>query len=207
MEFPTSPCSLVMRAARCFYCSNSHVGDELTLGDAFGIRHCEDHRATAKRDSRAYLHERRIVIVRDAASHAVLGPFLELFHSDTWIRRSGGNLENGWKAPFATADLLAEPCKRTLPLFVFLEGEWRIKLRLGEELAKAVGLSAFEEPEVAALNNHAIQEQVGRIRALLEEGIYKADYEAQLGVTPSTVRESDGIIHAFYNGAPVRMWA
>jgi len=182
-----------MRTNQCFYCGNENENDERTIGN-IGIRYCTEHKASAKRDSNAYLHEHGMVKTRDALQHPVLGPFLSLMASPVYIRRSNGDVEGQWS-------LQNEPWHDE-KLILSKNSTWYIPMiHTKTETTKGVSLEIFEDERVASLNNPAIRAQLPSIRALLEEGLYKTDYEAYQLVSPSRlVPETKGVEYCYSNG-------
>jgi hypothetical protein len=185
------PTSLVMRATRCFYCDTEYENDEATLGHTFGIRYCAEHKAAAKRDSKAYLHVERRVKIKDGLGHDVLGPFLRLLASDQSIRRSSGLLEGGWV--LSTEE--EAPERSTI---FFIDEKWHIPMvHEGHGLVKAVRLSDFETP--------AIRDQLPVVQAVLDDGIYKHDFLLQQDL-PSSVPEQEGIGYCVVDGQVRRVF-
>jgi len=185
------PTSLVMRTLSCFYCDTEYENDEPTLGRTFGIRYCTEHKAAAKRDSNAYLHANYCVKLHDALAHEALGPFLRRLLSPVHIRRSNGLLEGGWTLERGDDKILS-----------YANDEWHVPMELATRFTKSVALSIFEHGDVAAHNDPALQAQIPEIRAILDEGIYKADYDAQdaLSSSPVIVRDSANIGYCVLNG-------
>jgi hypothetical protein len=183
------PTSLVMRSSTCFYCGAEDENDERTLGHTFGIRYCAEHKASAKRDSRAYLHSKYKVRVQDALRHEVLGPFFRGLLTEQVIRRTNGVLEGGWT-------LLTEEQHAIF----YKDDEWRIPMiHRGNDITKGVALSIFQEERASPFQ---VPLQVPLIQETLNEGIYKADYDAQQGASLSHVPETEGI-GLYVNGGEI----
>jgi hypothetical protein len=193
------PSSLVMRSAECFYCENEYDNDETTFG-RIGIRYCSTHKTAAKRDSNAYLHQQKRVKLRDALRHPVLGPFLSQCRTNTYIRRSNGEVQGQW--------ILQEEEYDDSKLILWEEGVWYIPMmHPGIHVRKTVALDTFEDTRIASLNPPALGLQVPAIRALLDEGVYKADYEAHLAAGPAIVRpETAGVQYCIADGQLVRVF-
>lgn len=193
------PSSLVMRTTECFYCENEYENDEQTDG-RFGIRYCSTHKEAAKRDSNAYLHQHKRVKLRDALDHPVLGPFLAHCTTNTYIRRSNGEVQGQW--------ILQEEQWGDQKLIQWQDGSWYIPMvHPGIKVTKSVALDIFEDARVASLNPPSLGVQVPVIQALLDEGVYKADYEAHLAAGPVIVRpETVGITQCIVNGQIARVF-
>jgi hypothetical protein len=89
-----------MKQLQCAYCPQNH---EKFLHDTyvywpFGIRHCEEHSADAKRDCRLYKQTEGIVSMTDAKDHPHVAPLIALLESgEIPITRTSGSIETGWK--------------------------------------------------------------------------------------------------------------
>jgi len=153
----------------------------------------------AKRDSNAYLHRQKRVKLRDAHKHPVLGPFLSQCTTPTYIRRSNGEVQGQW--------ILQEDEYNDL-MILWEEGAWYIPMiHSGIHITKSVALEIFEDAQIASLNPPVLGLQVPAIRALLDEGFYKADYEAHLGVGPVIMRpETAGVQYCIANGQLARVF-
>jgi hypothetical protein len=183
--FAVNPTTLVMRPDACFYCGADPENDERTLGDRFGIRYCGAHKASAKRDSNAYLHEAHHVKVVDALRHPVLGPFLTLLESPTAILRSNGAWDHGWRLetrPFAAHSTL-----------MWTRGVWTIPMfHEGQDRQKRVPLPTLVDdaflmhnPRIGFIGFHATA--FASIQRVLDDGVYAVDYAAVRALTGSSV--------------------
>jgi len=181
------PSSLIMRTLTCFYCGKSNKNDEYTFGIQIGIRYCSEHELDAKRDSRAYLHHQKKVRTRHALVHPILGPFLELLKTDTHIRRTSGAIENGWT--------LQHEFYSDQTTLNYMDDSWSVPMIHREsETIRYVSLSTFLEPELKAVNNPALAEQIQPILTVLNDGIYKEYHDAVVQLqAPTLVQETDGV--------------
>ena len=190
-----NPCSLVMRKAVCFYCGQERESDELTIGHHFGIRYCSDHKADAKRDSNAYLHRTKRVRASDALKHPVIGPFFQAL-SHVHIRRSSGSVEGGWRFQkgFMYDNMILWPDGK---------GDWFVPMvHDASETIKSVPLSMFAEEGVREANDLRISDLVETVRSVLNEGIYRADYDVSLATVATDVAETEGV-QLCYSGQEV----
>jgi len=185
------PTSLNMRPCVCFYCSADYENDERTLGEAFGIRYCAEHKATAKRDSNAYLHEVGHVKTGDALAHAVLGPLLEHLKTPTTIRRSNGTWDGGWELECGFSTTL----KRE-------GGVWHIPMKNEEKgITKGVALPTFCDEAFVVHNPHLSPLDFAAAKAVLDEGVYAAWCSP-----PSHVPETSNIHTLCINGSVARVF-
>ena len=189
-----------MRTNQCFYCGAESLNDIKTLGHDFGIRYCVSHQSDAKRDSHAYLHEAKQVRTQDALAHPVLQEWLSLLKMPTHIRRTSGLVEGDWV-------LQHEPWS-TYTTLRCAENEWSVPMiHPTTEIMKYVRLSCFQEENVAKRNHPAIAEQIVSVQELLEDGLYKADYDSYcLEQTTSFVPESVNVIPIIANGRVGRVF-
>ena len=192
MAFTMYPTSLVMRPSVCFYCGKNSENDERTLGESFGIRYCTEHKATAKRDSDAYLHEQGYVKTSDALAHAVLGPLLEHLKTPTTIRRSNGTWDGGWELEHGflceNASLKRE------------NGVWHIPMKNKERgIMKGASLPSFCDEAFAVHNPHLPPLDFAAAKAALDEGVYAA-----WSSPPSHVPETQNVHTICVNGNLIR---
>ena len=195
------PSTLVMRRPECFYCETESANDERTLSDTFGIRYCELHRASAKRDSNAYLHEQKRVKTLDVLEgHPVLSPFLISLQTETTIQRSDGTWDNNW--------VLQDQCYHRHTTLLKMDGVWHIPMmHKHDDLIKLISLPNFFTEEFVCHNPTRLssfeQEDLQRV---LDVGIYVADYEAvrSLSVMPIDIEETLGVTHVLVGDAVIR---
>ena len=105
------PTSLVMRACKCFYCSNDDTGFVSVYPDdhLFGILYCDTHKADALRDCCAYLHVNQQVLLEDAHRNSQLRDIVVFLMSNSvHIRRTNGISEPGLEAEPEWVDSLSE---------------------------------------------------------------------------------------------------
>ena len=191
------PSSLVMRACACFYCEKEYENDERTVGDHFGIRYCADHKAAAKRDSNAYLHETGRVKMSFALEHPVLGPFLNALTSDTHIRRTSGAVEGRWT--------LQQERWSDDKALALQNGEWYVPMiHRATETTKGVSIRSLLDERIASLNDASLAAQIPEVLTVLETGVYAAAFLAA-GV-PAVVKETASVVPIFANGTLGRMF-
>ena len=188
------PCSLVMRTMECFYCGKENENDEHTLGNHWGIRYCSDHKASAKRDSNAYLHGAGRIKMSFALAHPVLGHFLNGLKSDTHIRRTSGAVEGRWT-------LQHELWSDDLAL-VRQDGDWYVPMiHRATEIRKGVGIRSLLDERIASLNDASLAAQIPEVLTVLDAGVYAEDYAAFLAAgTPGVVGETEGVVPVIANG-------
>ena len=197
------PDSLIMRHVECAYCGSTgdDIFDAQVYDHTFGIRHCSAHSIDAKRDVRAYLHTVNRVRISDVLLHPVLGNFLDYFKSPVSIRRTSGLVDGGWT--------LNMPEWRNQTLIGLTEGEWYMPLiQLETGITKNILISSLLDVGVAECNPGMIGERIPGVLALLKEGVYKADHDAQqLAGEEHRLVESEGVALALVNGEITRIWA
>ena len=194
------PSSLVMRACACFYCEKEYENDERTVGDHFGIRYCADHKAAAKRDSNAYLHETGRVKMSFALEHPVLGSFLNALTSDTHIRRTSGAVEGRWT--------LQQERWSDDKALALQNGEWYVPMiHRATETTKGVSIRSLLDERIASLNDASLAAQIPEVLTVLETGVYAADHAAFLAAgVPAVVKETASVVPIFANGTVGRMF-
>lgn len=197
---PILPTTLIMRTNKCFYCGAESINDEKTLGHDFGIRYCTTHRSDAKRDSNAYLHAANLVRTQHALAHTVLGPFLSLLKTSTYIQRTSGVVENGW--------ILQHDPWSVYTTLRSTENEWSVPMiQPATEIMKYVPLSCFQQDNIKALNNPAISEQIPLVQKTLVDGLYKADHATYcLEQSTQFVPETVGVVPIVANGRVGRVY-
>ena len=200
------PCSLVMRASACFYCGETCAGD-YRIQWTLGIRYCGQHKSWAIRDCRAYMHENKVVKVRDALEDPRLSELLQYFLHDVHVLRTNGVLEGGWKLNQGTV------CDPTY--FAFVQDKWSIPMTIASGgMHKNVYMPAFLNPAVLQANPGFPPDIADRITSaitILTEGFYKADYSQHLRLlspgAPTTVEELPEVgLYKTADGRQVRVW-
>ena len=192
MSISYNPTTLIMRHSSCFYCPIPSTHDEPTLNRLYGLRCCDTHRASARRDSNAYLHRNKSVKLQDALSHPVIGPFLTRLQTDTTIVRSDNSLDGGWT--LNTDHPYVDPMLR------IVEGLWRIPMKnlaIGKE--KGVSLVSFLDKR---LQYDPVL--ISEIQAILEAGLYASDVAACTS-EPIDVPETPCVKIVYVGNDPVRV--
>jgi len=170
------PFRLVMRYAQCYYCKSPDYNDRM-IGDRFGIRHCPDHEAWARRDCNAYLHSVDMIPLSDAFKNPVLQPFLKhLLETPMHVLRSSGVREDGWILDKGQYSFLDYKYIQKLK-----EDElWSIPMiHKVSNLYKHVPITSLLCEENTGRIN---QEQIATVLVLLDSGIYKNDFLQQQAV-------------------------
>ena len=165
----TSPGSLCMRAQCCEYCVGASSVEYIScLSRLHGIMACPNHVPAAKRDNRAYLHERHLVAMDD---------FLERFpelsdRKDIKIPRSDGSVTEGGYISAENHD--EEPFLR----FTEKTQTWHIRVHWTESDAPMM-----KDIKVADLALSGID--TAPIFKALSDGFYTADVDARKAVMES----------------------
>ena len=172
------PERLIMRPARCRYCSAEHDHD-IEVGDREGIRTCAAHKPDAERDCNAHLHKTNLVRIKDART--ALAAFFAALPATFAVERKNGTIDPGWSVPF---DAYPERY-----LAKVRDVDWSIPANKGsgeEEITKAIRLTDFLKPAltIPGLSADVIRQSI----AILDAGVYKAAAEAQdaIGVMAPT---------------------
>ena len=177
------PRSLVMTPLHCFYCgSNDDDIFHTEIQYLFGIKHCDKHKAAAKRDCNAYMHRNHIVDMRDAMVMPVMAP---LFNQRSFtVTRTNGVLDEGWRLREGTHYDTQHMC--------VLKDEWHVPIYKGE-LVKCVPIKKLLNTEDAST-----------VIAALEAGVYAADAgkAAAPVADPSCIGLAvcDGVVCRVFNG-------
>jgi len=195
-----------MRKSACFYCGAEYTGD-YRIKWTFGIRYCAEHKSWATRDCRAYMHENKVVKVKDALQDPRLLPLLEHLLQDVHILRTNGVLEGGWKLNQGTV------CDPTY--IAYVQDKWSIPMTVPTgDIHKNVYIPAFLNPAVIAANTGFPPDMADHITSaitILTEGLYKADYiqhSCLLSPGSATTVEELPQVKLFQrtNGQQVRVW-
>ena len=163
------PKRLVMMPYACFYCGKSEEGSlkETRIEWLFGIRHCEDHLADAKRDCNSYCHRLRIVPMHDAKNSPVLANLLHIMDTfEFTIMRSDGTYESGWKPDYGT--ILDQ-------MHIEKIDHWIMPLKNDQGECKFVMIEDLAKKEKTG-SPILVQPALDAIKAL-DAGIYKKDYD------------------------------
>jgi hypothetical protein len=193
------PFGLVMRYAQCYYCKSPDYNDRM-IGERFGIRHCPDHEAWARRDCNAYLHSTHTVLLHDGFKNPVLQPFLEnLLKTPIHVLRSSGIREDGWilnKSHYSFID------------FKYIQKSKQDDLWCIPMIHKVSNL--YKHVPIESLlceenNSHITQEQITSVLATLDAGLYKNDFLQQQAVKDlssdsNEVEETTNIQNVFVEG-------
>jgi hypothetical protein len=201
------PQSLVLRRCECFYCGAEDTGVVL-IEHLFGMKVCETHRDTAKRDCRAFLHRENLVRIKDAMAVEPLKRFLDILAVQPFItvQRTNGEIEEDWSLRIGT---------HFDPAFLSrnLEMKWGVPTfcrRTNQQ--KTVPIINFLRPEINGKMNlpanwHAIVEDA--IDTLVD-GVYKADAEAydyaRNHDESEKIVETEGVATVIYEGRIERVF-
>lgn len=200
------PCSLVMRKSACFYCGAEYKGD-YRIQWTVGIRYCAEHKSWATRDCRAYMHENKVVKVKDALEDPRLFALLEYFLNNVHILRTSGAIDSGWKLNQGTV------CDPTY--IACVQDKWSIPMTVPTgDIHKNVYMPAFLHPTVIGANPGFPPDIADRITSaitILTEGFYKADYVQHLQLlspgSATTVEELPEVgLFQTADGQKVRVW-
>jgi hypothetical protein len=141
------------------------------IEDLFGIIACDAHEEDAARDICAWMHRNGQVRLLTAKKLDGVKPFFDALPETFSIRRSSGAIDPGWRLPSGYGEVWAR-MKRVAGLWAIpvekMEGE--------DKWSRFVCLSAFLEQDVAIPG--ITVEVVAAATAVLDAGVYKADWEA-----------------------------
>lgn len=200
------PVRLVMRKQECMYCFAEDTNAAL-IDAQFGLKVCDTHMPNGKRDCKAYLHTNKMVRVRDAESHPVVGRFLSLLKEQGTfkVERSDLTIDPGWT--------IQKDSSYWEPSFITgSDGIWRLPV-LYDNSPKRI----FKHTPIIHFLRPDILEQMPGLHTMIEdtidalnEGIYKAEYEefqkAFEQDRVGTVAEIEGVSNIFYEGESVRIY-
>ena len=203
MSLSIEPTSLVMRYNRCFYCNNDSTGDygEMYL---FGIRYCDNHIHSARRDYSAFLHKMDKVALFDAYRNAQLRPLLLcLEDTDVHVRRTSGIIENNWRFRQANTIDFIRISK--------INDTWCMPMIHNNKITKNIPLTHFLEADILAANAAVLPDNFAQMvhdaLAVLEAGIYRSFYEEATSLHPAIpVEETCGVIMYDTAAGPVRVF-
>jgi hypothetical protein len=184
MENPTYSClvprSLVMTTVNCFYCGHSE-SRFIQINHLFGLKACEHHVLAAQRDCKAYMHEQKMVLFRDADRHPVLSRLLTVLRElpSFPVMRSSGEVQPGWIFQIDTFG--DENC------IASHDGEWKVPVRLPnpdhdstKDLQKFTPIANFLLPcineQIQGLP-HDFHTLVNEALFCLIDGVYMKEYE------------------------------
>ena len=141
--------------------------------DLFGIIACEAHSEDASRDVLAWMHRNQQVRLVYARTVEGIKPFFDALPETFSIRRSSGAIDPGWRLPTEYGALWAR--------LKCIDGAWSIpveKMEGENKWSRCVSLASFLEQEVAVPG--ITVEVVAAAVAVLDSGLYKADWEAAM---------------------------
>lgn len=190
------PGRLTMRECACFYCGSENHHD-FSIERLFGIRHCADHKEWAIRDCRALCHELGKIPtywLKDDIRFQMLWLALA---SNVRVRRSNGSIDADWKVAYGSY---------FNPLYITkLEEGWAIPMESSQDPRKVVLVDTLRE-----LNPNINPTVFATIVALLDSGIYKAEYDEHVRVSlvgESTALPEDSRVQTLvYNDEEVRVF-
>lgn len=200
------PTSLVMRKTACFYCGRESTADSHVLVYNYGIRHCEEHRATAGRDIRAFLHTSGLVDVEAAEHYEPLRTLCKyLTAKPVSVLRTNGNVSDGWQLSCTSSIYECE-------YIAHIEGTWCVPMFHTSGITKHVPLHSFLHPQVQRANRDVFDDtwyaSIEESVALLEKGIYESDYAQQRDKTQIAPQESEHVTQVCTaEGPTVRVFA
>ncbi len=159
------PIRLVLVPIKCFYCDHSENVYEWLICNLFGLFHCEEHEAAAKRDCEKFMRINGWVRLIDARNHSVIGPFLTALGNHIPVLRSSGAVDTNWF--FANMD--------DAPAIKYSKstGAWGFNLTNGHA-DKFVPLADFRNPRVAPVVKEEARGMLDAVEATLTAGVYKA---------------------------------
>jgi len=118
-----------MRANRCDYCNSEDYSDTI-IWWLFGIRHCPQHKESAKKDCDTYLRMENKIRLKDLP---MLTPFL---NKSIQVLRSNGTYESDWQIR------KSDPMSPTW--FCKIEGGWSLPVeKLDGSLSKYIAIKSL----------------------------------------------------------------
>jgi hypothetical protein len=200
------PVSLVMRRMECMYCFAPDT-DTILIESLFGLKVCDSHKAAGVRDCKAYLHKKKLVRLRDAFKHPVVGRFLTAVKEmGTFnVERSDLTIQPGWTLR-----------KENVWAPAFLQGaddRWRIPVTVGvypDIIDKNVPIIGFMNPDICPDSTPEFRTLIEETIDCLREGIYSKEFEEfELAMSQDrvgSVTELQGVAQVLYEGSAVRIY-
>ena len=199
------PVRLTMRKLECMYCFKESTCNVI-IEYLFGLKTCDDHKLNAMRDCKAYMHNNKLVRVKDARRHPVLGRFLSMLDElDTFsVERSDLTIHPGWR--------VIQDDESWDPVFITYTTGWAIPVFLKEgssRITKQVPIINFLNPAIHVASSElrtCIEDAID----CLNEGVYRAEAEefqkAKEQDRVGAVAEIEGVQNVFYEGQATRVY-
>ena len=169
------PDYLVLKPNECFYCSCAEgiITHEVSYNK--GILTCEEHAYFGIRDTKAHLHKKNIVLIRDINKYLEMKEFRTIIEDNIQVIRSNGNIDDNWGFASFINDSPATIVK--------IENNWKITL-VKEDIQKDIYLSDFLNEKLKYYQIENFSNILNNLIALLDNGIYKEYFNQQNGMTP-----------------------
>jgi hypothetical protein len=199
------PVRLTMRKMECMYCFKEDTHTVL-IEYLFGLKTCDEHKLNAERDCKAYMHEQKIVRMRDARRHPVLGRFLSMLDElgTFCVERSDLTIHPGWR--------VIQDDEHWDPVFIKHDASWSIPTFIREgpsRITKQVPIINFLNPAIHVASSE-LRTCIDEVLDCLNEGIYKAEAEEFLKAKEQdrvgAVAEIEGVQNVFYEGQATRVY-
>jgi hypothetical protein len=170
------PCNLVLKPNECFYCActDGIITYEVEHRNK-GILTCEKHACFGIRDTKAYLHEENIVLIRDINKYSEMKEFRTILEDNIQVIRSNGNIDDNWKIASIINDNQA--------IIVKIDNNWTITL-VKDDIQKDIYISDFLNIKLKYYQIENFSNILNNLIALLDNGIYKEYFNQQNGMTP-----------------------
>ena len=158
------PRNLIMTTTSCFYCGapDAMIRETERL---FGLKHCPMHKNAAIRDCRAYLHTNKMVRMKDAFAHPIIGQLMTYIKelSGFPVLRSSGIYQEGW---------ILNTNQIMYPTNLVCTDDWMIPvINVKENTMKYISICSFKttHPELT--------ESIDKAIFCLIDGIYSKEFE------------------------------
>lgn len=199
------PVRLTMRKMECMYCFKEDTHTVL-IEYLFGMKTCAEHKPNAERDCKAYMHKQKIVRIRDARRHPVLGRFLSMLDElGTFsVERSDLTIHPGWR--------VIQDDEYWDPVFIKHDVSWSIPTFIKEgssRITKQVPIINFLNPAIHVASSE-LRTCIDEVLDCLNDGIYKAEADefqkAKEQDRVGAVAEIEGVQTIFYEGQATRVY-
>jgi len=195
------PCSLVMTPMACFYC---HALDTkvVLIEYNFGMKCCDEHKALAERDCRAFMYRNKQIRLTDAFKDPVVGEFFKTLPKTFPIRRSNGEIED-W--------CLRESSHFDREFLQVIDGVWSLPVvNLDHTLYRRVAFNDFLDPILLARLPQVTENFKDLVVKTIDAlgTVYKKDeelYQAAKTDVPTTIENIPGIFNIVMNGMQGRI--
>jgi hypothetical protein len=198
------PKSLVMRRDTCDYCGANNTKCNY-VESMYGIKACDIHVLWGLRDCRAYMHEHKYIITKDAYSNTILSKFMEHLQGFIPVRRTNGTIELDWKT-----NQQIEWLNRSMILFSCIENIWCIFVT-NDICHKYINIYDFSTVDIReSMKNPPGISLIQSVENVLNGGLYKEYWleRESLIERPMLINDDDPFIKTtklYKNGSAVNV--